>query len=164
MAIIKFHFWKPVLSIWGVRWELEDQKRLTFMAVPLPSLNPFPHRVPILATAIQEELEKGTPEPGPPSATVRSSPGTGRVGRVETDQSPRKGQRDEQVQLPTSPALQDERHHSVLMSLLCTHLGLSPDNIMEMELCLADTQPAVRSGCRILWRGPPGALSTIAYP
>lgn len=39
--------------------------------------------------------------------------------------------------------LQADKHHSLLIEALCKELGCTGKELMDIELCLADTQPAV---------------------
>lgn len=39
--------------------------------------------------------------------------------------------------------LQAEKHHPALVQLLCNELKVNSDVLLDFELCLADTQPAV---------------------
>ncbi|XP_048881383.1 aspartyl aminopeptidase isoform X1 [Brienomyrus brachyistius] len=70
------------------------------------------HLVPILATAVQEELETGSASSGDACGASCTA----------------------------------EKHHSALIQLLCTELGVQPESLLDFELCLADTQPAVLGG------------------
>ncbi|XP_059503537.1 aspartyl aminopeptidase isoform X1 [Stegostoma tigrinum] len=70
------------------------------------------HLVPIIATAVQEQLEQGVKSAGNACDATQMS----------------------------------EKHHSVLLNLLCAQLGVNVDKIIDFELCLADTQPGVLGG------------------
>lgn len=40
-------------------------------------------------------------------------------------------------------AAQAEKHHPALVKLLCSELAVDPEALLDFELCLTDTQPAV---------------------
>lgn len=70
------------------------------------------HLVPIIATAVQEELETSTASSGGACSALTTA----------------------------------EKHHTVLVSALCQELGVKPEALLDLELCLADTQPGALGG------------------
>jgi len=46
----------------------------------------------------------------------------------------------------TSNCAKTQKHHSVLIDAICKELGCMSENLMDMELCLTDTQPATIGG------------------
>ncbi|KPP63141.1 aspartyl aminopeptidase-like, partial [Scleropages formosus] len=70
------------------------------------------HLVPILATAVQEELETGCASSGDACSAKNTA----------------------------------EKHHAALVQVLCKEIGVQPEALLDFELCLADTQPAVLGG------------------
>lgn len=40
-------------------------------------------------------------------------------------------------------APQADKHHPALVKVLCSELGVEPEALLDFELCLCDTQPAV---------------------
>lgn len=38
---------------------------------------------------------------------------------------------------------QKDKHQPLLVKLICDKLNIQPEQMMDFELCLADTQPAV---------------------
>lgn len=42
-------------------------------------------------------------------------------------------------------SFQCDKHQPALVKLICDELGITADQMMDFELCVADTQPAVSS-------------------
>ncbi|XP_076579136.1 aspartyl aminopeptidase isoform X2 [Chaetodon auriga] len=70
------------------------------------------HLVPIIATAVQEELETGSASSGDAACATSTA----------------------------------EKHHPALVKVLCSELAVDPEALLDFELCLTDTQPAVLGG------------------
>ncbi|XP_038077407.1 aspartyl aminopeptidase-like isoform X4 [Patiria miniata] len=57
----------------------------------------------------------------------------------------------QQIEAPVPEEQQDSceassKHHPILINLLCKDLSVSPEQILDFELCLTDTQPATIGG------------------
>ncbi|MBN3318945.1 DNPEP aminopeptidase, partial [Atractosteus spatula] len=100
------HIPRPVLRIPHLAIHLQRDVNDSF------GPNKENHLVPILATAVQEELETGSASSGDASSATTTS----------------------------------EKHHLALINLLCTELGVEKESLLDFELCLVDTQPAVLGG------------------
>ncbi|XP_006636850.2 aspartyl aminopeptidase [Lepisosteus oculatus] len=100
------HIPRPVLRIPHLAIHLQRDVNDSF------GPNKESHLVPILATAVQEELETGSASTGDASSATTTS----------------------------------EKHHLALINLLCTELEVEKESLLDFELCLVDTQPAVLGG------------------
>ncbi|XP_072048354.1 aspartyl aminopeptidase-like [Amphiura filiformis] len=101
------HVEKPILRVPNIAIHLYRKHNEAF------GPNKESELVPILATCVQDELEKPTVVQG--------------------------GDEDK-------TSSQSAKHHPALMNLICKQLSVQPDQILDFELCLADTQPATLGG------------------
>lgn len=107
--------------------------------------------MPILATAVQEELETGSASSG----DAVSAASTVKMALTHHIEHTCYG-------LLTSEAncnvghhcvwcpLQADKHHPALVKVLCSELGVEPEALLDFELCLADTQLGVSLSFRQL--------------
>lgn len=118
-------------------------------------------RVPIIATAVQEELQTGSAASGDASSAATTvwrpltpswhsqtdehllCPGFAKIKTCHVIRCvPWEWRPEGFVGFVSHP--QAEKHHPALVKLLCAELGVEPEALLDFELCLTDTQPAVR--------------------
>uniref|UniRef100_A0A4W3GYG1 Aspartyl aminopeptidase n=1 Tax=Callorhinchus milii TaxID=7868 RepID=A0A4W3GYG1_CALMI len=112
------HIARPILRIPHLAIHLQRDINDSF------GPNKETHLVPILASVVEEECLIQFPHVSDTRLMPKLTP-------------------------PPPPPLvypQTEKHHSVLLELLCSELQVPVDSIVDMELCVADTQPAALGG------------------
>lgn len=100
---------KPILKIPNICIHLMRDHNEKF------SPNKESHLIPVLATAVQAELQGGPPKPS-----------------EENNKEALKEEKD--------------KHQPLLVKLICDKLNIQPEQMLDFELCLADTQPAAIGG------------------
>ncbi|CAL9698492.1 unnamed protein product [Knipowitschia caucasica] len=100
------HVHRPLLRIPNLAIHLQRDVNDSF------GPNKENHLVPILATAVQEELETGCTSTGDACSANNTA----------------------------------EKHSRILVDVLCSELSVQSEELMDFELCLADTQDAALGG------------------
>lgn len=98
--------------------------------------------VPIIATAVQEELETGSVSAADAACATSTVKQTS-FYQLAIPTSSEKVISNERCRVVSVVPPQAEKHHPALVKVLCSELAVEPEALLDFELCLTDTQPAV---------------------
>ncbi|XP_077406941.1 aspartyl aminopeptidase isoform X2 [Vanacampus margaritifer] len=105
------------------------------------------HLVPILATAVQEELETGSASSGDAVCAAGTVMATLKHHNEHTCSFLTSAEANEDVgRKCVFCPFQADKHHPALVKVLCSELQVEPEALLDFELCLADTQPGALGG------------------
>lgn len=98
------------------------------------------HCVPVLASAVKEQLNSPS-TPSTPSTTTHHPSTT-----TDQDSEPSASKKQKTEILAVEPKKEQEEHHSILVDLVAQELKVEKEQIKDFELCVYDTQPAALGG------------------
>lgn len=101
------------------------------------------HMLPVLATSIKDELNKPA---GDGTGTVADAAAGKKRARTEGGSGGDGGEGGGQVAAAGVAGEPTQAHHSVLVRLLASELGVAPEDIVDVDLQVCDTQPSAVGG------------------